>query len=170
MRTVALLLCAVAGLAQTANPAHVRRSGQITLQGPVEKVFPLFGPVDEAKWAPGWEPAMKYGGNAEAGTVFTTGSAHPATWVVSHYDDRAHEIQYIVVFPEDRVVQLDIACQSGKAAETRCDVAYAITALSPAGRQAIESFTQERHEQRLSHWQMAINHYLRTGTRITHHE
>ena len=172
MKLLLLLLFVAAGFTQSTNPAsaHVRRIGQITLHGPAEQVFPLFGPIDEAKWAPGWEPSIKYGGNAEAGTVFTTASPYPATWVVPRYDGKAHDIQYIVVFPEGRVVQLDIECQVGNRGETRCDVAYAITALSDSGRRAVEGFTQEKHEQRLAHWQMAINHYLRTGTRVTPHE
>jgi hypothetical protein len=175
MRSIVLLLFVAAGFAQSVKPAsaHVRRTGQITLQGPVEKVFPLFGPVDEAKWAPGWEPSIKYGANAELGTVFTTDSSspsHPATWIVSRYDGKAHDMQYIVVFPEDRVVQLDIACQSGNAGETRCDVTYAITALSDSAHPAVERYTQEKHEQRIARWQMAINHYLQTGARIEPHD
>ena len=175
MNLLVLLLFVAAGSAQSTKPAstHVRRTGQITLQGPVDKVFPLFGPVDEAKWAPGWEPSIQYGGNAQTGTVFTTDSSpHPATWIVSRYEGKAHDMQYTVVFPEDRVVQLDIACQSGNtvAAETRCEVAYAMTALSEAGRRGVEHYTQERHEERIAHWQMAINHYLQTGKRIEPHE
>ncbi|PYY15734.1 MAG: hypothetical protein DMG61_06310 [Acidobacteria bacterium] len=173
MRVFLLLLFVVAGFAHNAKPefAHVRRSGQIILHGLVEKVFPLFGPVEEAKWAPGWEPSIKYGGNAEAGTVFTTASKpHPATWIVSRYDGNAHVMQYTVVFPEDRVVQLDIACQSGIVGETRCEIAYAMTALLASARSVVEGYSQEKHEERLAHWQMAINHYLQTGRRIESHE
>jgi len=173
MRLLVLLLFAAGCSAQNAKPefAHVRRAGQIVLHGPVARVFPLFGPVDEAKWAPGWEPSLKYGGNAEVGTVFTTVAAsHSATWIVSRYDDEAHDMQYTVVFPEDRVVQLDIGCHSGNAGETRCDVTYTMTALSDLARPAVEHYTQEKHEERIAHWQAAINHYLQTGTRMDHHE
>jgi hypothetical protein len=171
MRLLVLLLLVAAGFAQSTKPVHVRRAGQITLRGPVDKVFPLFGPVDEAKWAPGWEPSIQYGGNAELGTVFTTHSSpHPATWIISRYDGKAHSMQYTVVFPEDRVVQLDIACQSGNGDETYCGVVYAMTALSEAGRPGVEHYTQERHEERIAHWQMAINHYLQTGKRVEPHE
>ena len=43
MRLLVLLLFVAAGFAQSTTPAsaHVRRTGQITLQGPVDKVFPL---------------------------------------------------------------------------------------------------------------------------------
>jgi len=173
MRSIVLLLFVAVSYAQTAQPGstHVRRSGQISLHGPVEKVFPLFGPVHEAKWAPGWEPSIKYGSNAELGTVFTTEtSTHPAIWIVTRYDAKSHDMQYTTVFPEDRVVQLDIACHPADAAETRCDVSYAITALSDSATAAVERYTQERHDERIAHWQMAINHYLQTGRRIEHHE
>lgn len=170
MRLFVLLLFVAAGFAQSVRPVHIRRTGQIILLGPIERVFPLFGPVDEAKWAPGWEPAIKHGGNAEAGTVFTVDSPHAATWIVTRYDSKAHDMQYTVVFPEDRVVQLDKECQSGNVSETRCDIAYAITALSDSGRQVVEHYTQEKHDERIAHWQLAINHYLQTGKRIEPHE
>jgi hypothetical protein len=173
MRSIVLLLFVVMSYAQTAQPrsTHIRRTGQISLQGSVQKVFPLFGPVDEAKWAPGWEPSLKYGSNAELGTVFTTEtSTHPAIWIVTRYDANSHDMQYTTVFPEDRVMQLDIACHPADAAETRCDVAYTITALSDSAIAAVEHYTQDRHDERIAHWQIAINHYLQTGTRIEHHE
>ena len=113
---------------------------------------------------------MMYGGNAEAGTVFTTALPHPATWVVPRYDSKAHDIEYIVVFPEDRVVQIDIECQFRNANETRCQIAYVMTALSEAGARTVNQYTQEKHDQRLAHFQMAINHYLQTGKRIEPHE
>ena len=173
MRSIVLLMFVAVSYAQTPKPGstHVRRTGQISLHGPVEKVFPLFGPVDEAKWAPGWEPSIKYGSNAELGTVFTTEtSTHPAIWIVTRYDAKSHDMQYTTVFPEDRVVQLDIACTRADAAETRCDVACAITALSGSATAAVEHYTQERHDERVAHWRTAINYYLQTGTRIEHHE
>lgn len=169
MRLLLLLLFVATGLGQSAKPSHVRRNGQIILRGSVDRVFPLFGPVDEAKWAPGWDPLIKHGSNAEAGTVFTVDSPQPATWIVTRYDGKAHDMQYTVVFP-DRVVQLDIVCQSGNSSETRCDVAYTITALSDSGRQVVEHYTQERHDERIAHWQLAINHFLETGKRIEPHE
>lgn len=172
MRSTVLLLFVAVIFAQTAKPGatRVRRSGEITLRGPVERVFPLFGPLDEAKWAPGWEPSIKYGGNAELGTVFTTNaSPHPATWIVTRFDAASHSMQYTTVFPEDRVVQLDIACQPFDHGDTRCEVGYAITALNNS-TSSIERYTQERDAERLAHWQLAINHYLETGERIGPHE
>ena len=170
MRLTVLLLLAVMTYAQTGS-THVRRSGRISLHGAVEKVFPLFGPVDEAKWAPGWEPSIKFGNNTELGTVFTTEtSTHPAIWIVTRYDGKSHDMQYTTVFPEDRVVQLDITCHAADTAETRCDVAYAITALSDSAAPAVERYSQLRHDERLAHWQSAMNHYLQIGRRIEHHE
>ena len=173
MKSMMLLLFVAASFTQITHlgSSHVRRTGHITLHGAVEKIFPLFGPLDEAKWAPGWEPSIKYGGNAELGTVFTTETpTHSATWIVTRYDGKSHDIQYTNVFPENRVVQLDIGCRPEKTTETLCDIAYAMTALNESGRQAIEHYTQEKHEERIAHWQMAINHYLQTGRRISPHD
>src|SRR5438067_506149 len=123
MKLLTLLLFVACCFSQDANlgSAQVRRMGEITLHAPLEKVFPLFGPVDEAKWAPGWQASIKHGGNAEVGTVFTTdASGHQAMWIVSRYEEERRAIQYTVVFPEDRVVQIDIECQFRNANETRC--------------------------------------------------
>jgi hypothetical protein len=45
-----------------------------------------------------------------------------------------------------------------------------LLAVAPSARQAIERYTEERHHERLTHFQMALKHYLKTGTRIAHHE
>jgi len=46
-----LLLFVSARFTQSGQPgsSHVRRTGHITLHGAVEKVFPLFGWMDQAK-------------------------------------------------------------------------------------------------------------------------
>jgi len=140
------------------------------LHGSIEKVFPLFGPVEEEKWAGGWEPSIKYGGNAEEGTVFTTLDPHPATWVLDRYDAKAHAIRYLIVSPELRVVQIDINCQAAGKAETRCEVSYTMTALSDLGETLVGNYAQSNHDHRIRQWQIAVDHYLQTGTRTAHHE
>jgi hypothetical protein len=43
------------------NPAkRISRSSTITLNAPLEKVFPLFGPIKEMEWAEGWQPEIMY--------------------------------------------------------------------------------------------------------------
>jgi len=51
MRSMVLLLFVSARFTQSGQPgsSHVRRTGHITLHGAVEKAFPLFGWMDEAK-------------------------------------------------------------------------------------------------------------------------
>lgn len=172
MPLVLILIFVGLGLAQSSRPApptHVMRSGDITLHGSVDKVFPLFGPVEEMKWAPGWEPSIKYGSNSEPGTIFTLDDPHPMTWVLSHFDSKSHMLQYVVV-GSDRVMEIDIDCHASGSAETKCNFTYSITALLPSAQQAVENYSQEKHAQRLMHLQMAINHYLATGRRLAHHE
>src|SRR5512135_1664224 len=40
--------------------ATVTRTGHLTFDAPVEKVFPLFTPLGERNWAPGWNPEILY--------------------------------------------------------------------------------------------------------------
>ena len=173
MQAVAFLAFSALMLIQSTAPAksiHVRRSGQIMLHGSIEKVFPLFGPVEEEKWAEGWEPSIKHGSNSEEGTVFTTADPHPATWVLDRFDAKSHTVRYVTVAPELRVVQIDIGCQAAGEAETRCEVTYTMTALSDLGETLVENYTQSHHDHRIQQWQTAIDHYLQTGTRMAHHE
>ena len=173
MQLLLVLAFAAIGLVQSSAPTpltHVTRSGEITLQAPVERVFPLFGPIDESKWAEGWEPSIKYGSNSQAGTVFTIDDPHPMTWILTRFESQSHRLQYVIVTQNDRVMQIDVGCRAAGDTETLCSVAYSLTALAPSAQPAIENYTEERHHERLMHFQMALNHYLKTGTRITHHE
>lgn len=173
MQSLLVLLFTATGLLQSSasTPStHVKRSGTMTLQGSVEKVFPLFGPVDESKWAEGWEPSIKYGSNSEAGTIFTIADPHPMTWVLTRFDSQNHGLQYVIVPQNDRVAQIDIDCHAASRTETLCQFSYSLTALAPSAQDAIENYTQELHDRRLIHLQMALNHYLETGTRMVHHE
>ena len=53
---LALVQAALAGEAGTATVEQRAQSFTIGLNGSVADVTPLFGPVREAEWAPGWSP------------------------------------------------------------------------------------------------------------------
>lgn len=54
---------------------HFERRASLSVEAPVEKVFPLLCPVREYEWIPDWSCRMLYSqsGVAEKGAVFTTG-------------------------------------------------------------------------------------------------
>ena len=71
---------------------RISESRQITLNGDLKAVFPLFGPIEESKWAPGWAPNITSSMNAaiEEHMIFTTKAHHAQeadyTWIVSKYE------------------------------------------------------------------------------------
>jgi len=59
---------------QTFKAERVSKSASITLNGPIEKVFPSLVAVEEKKWADGWDPVVLYpeSGHLEEGMTFIT--------------------------------------------------------------------------------------------------
>lgn len=146
----------------------------ITLDAPPADVFPLFGPVFEAKWAAGWSPEVLYSTRpdaAERNAVFRTHHADgDAIWTVAHFDEDAHAISYLRVRPESHVARIDVACQPHADGQTRAAVTYTFTTLGPNGDAFLAHLSNEyyvHHE--LPGWERAINHYLATGETLPHH-
>ncbi len=116
---------------------HVVRSAVLMLNAPPEVVFPLFGPVREAEWSPGWEPTLLYAASSLGegkGTVFTT--AHPGqpdtVWIIAEWDAARRVVEYARVAPGDHAAQIRIECEPGPdSATTRARVTYTLTALTP---------------------------------------
>ncbi len=151
---------------------RVRRSATLRLEGPIEKVFPLFDPVNEAKWADGWaiEPVWPADGRVETGMVFTTpaGPGRRAVWALTRLDAEAGEVAYWVWFPDERVQHVEVACRAA-GDKTEARVSYTLTALSQAGRKAVAAFDADGYARRMAHWESAINHHLATGGTLRAH-
>lgn len=71
---------------------RISKRSTIELNGPIEKVFPLFGPVLEKEWAMGWDPEIIYSTSClvEEHMIFRTQSNNTMeeyfTWTVTQYD------------------------------------------------------------------------------------
>ncbi len=154
------------------QPQAASRSAHITLDAPIEKVFPLFGPVEEKKWAEGWEPEVLYpqDGQPIEGMVFRV-SAHggPSLWTIAHLDLDKHAIQYVVMTPGTRVVTIKVACRAAGDGKTEAEVTYRAVALSPAGAGYLQRLSEEHYTREMQDWEHSINYYLRTG-KMAHHD
>lgn len=152
---------------------RVRRSATLTLDGPFEKVFPLFDPINEAKWADGWAitPVWPADGRVEVGMVFTTpaGHAQRAVWMLARLDAEAGAVAYWVWFPDERVQHVEIACRAAGPRRTEAQVSYTLTALGEAGQRAVAAFDAAGYARRMAHWEEAINHHLATGQTLRAH-
>ena len=159
------LLLAPLGHAQTR--AHAETSITIDLQAAPAAVLPLFGPIREAEWAQGWNPAVLYpaGGRQSAGSVFTTD--HEGTdivWVLTRFDERTLEVEYTQVLPHMWAGEVLVRLRESAPGRTQATVTYRRTALAPQADQAVEAFAHHFPEQR-EHWQSAINQRLRAIAR-----
>jgi hypothetical protein len=142
-----------------------------------EKVFPLLCPVREADWLPGWQYRLIYSdsGVAELGCVFTTLNAtsspdQPATentWIVTDYDPAALRIAYVWINPGRIITELRIQLTAVEPGTTHTHVRYRYTSLSPEGTRELETYDRKWFEARLKNWETTINHYLRTGTKMS---
>ena len=96
---------------------HVTRTGSISLNGSIEEVFPLFGPVREGEWAHGWTITVLHAETdlvEEKGAVFTT-HLHgdlPTVWVITRYDPDDHRIEYTRLTPDSRAAMVKICCEA----------------------------------------------------------
>jgi hypothetical protein len=145
---------------------RITREHTITLNGPLEKVFPLFEPEGEKKWAAGWDPCWvaPTTGAAEAGAVFLIGhpnQRHPAIWVVSHHDSAAGRVGYIVFFPENRVTQIEVEL-SAQGESTAATIRYTHVPLTDEGRAFVAALDEAHYRDFIGHWEVAINRYLTT--------
>ncbi|HZQ23813.1 MAG TPA: hypothetical protein VFA89_13560 [Terriglobales bacterium] len=168
-------VCLTALLASPAKTAadsakSASHTGVIRLQGMINRVFPLFTPIEEKQWAPGWDPKPinPADGKVQEGMIFETDGPPRIIWVVTKYDPGSHEIDYLTLGP-DIVRQLKIRC-SYENGTTTAQVTDTVTAISDHGNDMVERNTQEKHEARIQHWEMAINHLLKTGKRIEEHQ
>ncbi len=146
----------------------------LTLNGPIGKVFPLFGAIEEKKWADGWNPVVLYptSEKLEEGMVFTTQAhGHGETayaWIVSKYQPENHLIEYVVSTP-NRYWVIAIQCVASSDTETKATVRYTFTGLTVLGNEINKVAVEKMYERNLEDWEVAINHYLTTGEALKHH-
>lgn len=145
------------------EPLHVVRSARILLDGPPERVFPLFTPGGEQSWVPGWSPRFLWpsDGAARVGTVFLTQAAgEPATiWTVSAYEP-GRRVAYARITPESRAGIVEVRCRRTPGGRTSARVTYTFTALSPRGNEYLRGFTEEEFRRYVGGWEAAINAHL----------
>jgi hypothetical protein len=125
-------------------------------------VLPLFGPIREAEWAHGWNPAMLYPADRvqKPGAVFTTGKPGKETfWIMTEYDEAAYRVSYAVVDPGFTAEQLEIVLTPAAGGATQAVVTHRWTALSEQANPRVGEWAREFPGER-EHWEHAINQRL----------
>jgi hypothetical protein len=149
---------------QLFNAVRITRTASIGLAAPPEAVFPLFGPLDEQRWEPHWNPTMLYppSGATQRDAVFT--AAHPdgtpTFWTIVAFEPADLRISYLRVHPATHIARIDIGCSGDSDGMTRANVTYTFTGLSVAGNAYVERFSESHYAEWLRSWEAAINSYL----------
>jgi hypothetical protein len=164
---------ALLGIPPSAEMAgnRVRHSYVQTIHAPADWVFAILEPVEEVKWAPGFEYRWVYARNGEhaqsgqEGDVFVTqhhsglGSHGTAVWVITRRDAKERRVQFVRFIPDFQVTQIDIhVVPDGRG--SKCEVIYTYTALSEKGREQVKGMTREHYEAQMKEWEEQVNTYL----------
>ena len=159
---------------ETITSERISRTSTITLDGPAERVFPLFGAIEEKKWAEGFDPLVLYppSEEIEAGMIFTTSASNSLEeryiWTVSQYEPEHHRVQYIV-WTANRVWTITIRCHALPGSKTEATVTYTYTGLNALGNRLNAQAMETMYRDDLRNWRDQIDHFLKTGTMLKHH-
>jgi hypothetical protein len=171
MRLILLALIFMASTEiQSQNAKRIERSASFIAKAEVDKVFPLFGPIREKDWAPGWNPELIYSTHPEVEEhmIFKTASntveEEQYLWTVTQYKPAEFFVEYLVSTP-NRVWFISVTC-APQNKETNVTVRYAYTSLNELGIQLNKTALEKMFAEDLKDWAEAVNFYLATGKRL----
>jgi hypothetical protein len=152
-------------------PIHETRSAAIRLDAAPERAFAMFTPLGERAWAQGWDPEFLHplDGEACAGSVFITRAAGVETIWTTIAHDPPSRAAYSRVTPGLHAVIVEVRLRSSDDGGTLADVSYALTALTPAGNDAVAEMA-EGFDGWMEEWETSINRALSSQSAETARE
>ena len=151
------------------KPNRATHSYRQRLHAPPARVFPLLCPVREAEWADGWLPELviSSSGVIERDCVFTTpDKLGKAIWYITRYEPAIWFIEMLKIVPGVTACRLEIQLfENGEGCFA--DVTYSHTSMSSAGDKFVAAFTAEYYRRFMQAWEKELNHFLKTGSRLT---
>jgi len=149
---------------QNAAPvlAHAETEFHLSARASYEQVFPLFGALEEKKWAEGWNPQFVYPTPAhdQRGMVFTVEhGSKTGVWTCTAFDQNAGYVQYVFMLGNLMVTVIDIHVTKSGSHETPVSVLYERTALRPEANDHVAHLATGDAKSG-PEWEEAINGYL----------
>ena len=144
-------------------PQSVTLKGQIRLSASVDVVFPMFSPLGEKLWVPGWNPELLYpaGATWEEGLVFRTREdTGDAVWIVTKLDLSTRHVIYHRVESARYVARVEVHCSAIADNVTEAATEYSFVGLSESGNREITAMTQRSYDAKMTRWANWINHYF----------
>jgi hypothetical protein len=151
---------------------RISRSASFIVDGKIEDVFPLFGPVREKEWAEGWDPEIIFSTNnlVEEHMIFQTkvsSGEKVYTWVITQFDPVKYLVEY-TASTTNRIWFIRVQCKAA-GESTSATVTYTYTGLTPEGNELNRNALGKMYINDLRDWQEAINYYLHNGKMLTSH-
>jgi hypothetical protein len=163
MRVIGLIsVLILAGIGNVAAGLEQRtQSFTIFLKGSTADVTPLFGPVREAEWAPGWAPHFLHppeGGQGE-GAVFTTTTrdGKERLWLLTAYNVPHGRVEYVFIAPGITANEIKIQVTADGDRQCKATITYRHSAITPEGNDEVNKLDARWAEQQKVHWEAAIN-------------
>jgi len=132
-----------------------RLAGRLQVAAPIAQAFPLFSPIGEKAWVPGWDPELLHPSRAEwtEGLIFRTrGESGDAIWVVTRLDRSTWSVQYHRVEPNLYVARVSVQCTPVTDVVTEVATEYEFVGLSERGNVEIAGMTQDAYAEKMTRW------------------
>ena len=152
---------------------QISNSARIIFNDSIEKVFPLFSPLEEKKWDNSWNPDFLYPPKGEfvENLVFKIKSNNKIekefNWIISYLNAKDYLVIYNV-FTENRVWTIKVQCADIEKNKTEAEITYTFTGLNEKGIEINRESLETMYEKKLKDWEIAINYFLETGKTLSH--
>lgn len=135
----------------------------IGLDAEIGRAFPLFTPLGEIAWIPGWDPTFVFpeDGRTGPGLVWTTEHGENFTlWSCLDWQPEAHRVRYVRIVPARMLALLTVACRVAGPGRTEVVVSHVMTALTPAGEAEFASMTAASYAETIEGWRRMAQTWL----------
>lgn len=143
---------------------YYHRTGQIRVNFPIVKVFPLLCPKREEEWIPEWECEVIFSkcGYNEEGAIFKTTKAYGTElyWYTISYDMAAGKVDFLITANGLFLFRFSIGViKNGKEG---CVLTFdqTFTPLTKEGESLIQQYKNENFNERLSRLERFMTEYL----------
>ena len=156
MLVALFMMCALSAQAEE----HVRavRTGELTINGPVDKVFPLFTPEGETLWIPYWKWSPIYPAGKETVRDMVFRTDEDTLWTLAVYEPPRGSV-YVHTSP-DVLARIEVVCEPIDAKHTHMKITWVLTALTDHGRMILEHHqTEAENAKKMERWKRWLDEY-----------
>jgi hypothetical protein len=148
------------------NAVQLRTRFHFTADLAYPLAAPLFGALEEQKWAEGWKPVFVYPNPPadQEGSVFRVERpGQSSVWTTTVFDLPGGHVQYLVVLNNIILTRIDIRLSRNGESKTDVSVLYERTAIDASANDVVRDLAK-KDAGHADEWRDAINAY---GTRLT---